>query len=66
MERYIRKPDILEMIHVHGNTLDNWVKQGKFPQPIKFGGRVKFWEENTVRRWIQEKFPQACGTATEA
>jgi prophage regulatory protein len=60
-ERLIRLPGVLERIGVKKSTLWNWVKAGKFPQPIKLSERVTVWRSSDVQKWIDE---MAAGAAT--
>ena len=47
--RMVPRPEVCRMFGVIPQTLDNWVKAGRFPRPIKLGNRV-FWpiEDLTV------------------
>lgn len=53
-EKLIRLPGVLERIGVKKSTLWNWVKAGKFPQPIKLSERVTVWRSSDVQKWIDE------------
>lgn len=35
-------------------TLRRWVREGKFPAPKKFGGRLR-WRAADVRAWMQAR-----------
>ena len=41
------------IIPVCRSTLYNWVKKGKFPEPVKIG-RVSVWRSEDIERFIQE------------
>ncbi|RXJ69806.1 hypothetical protein CRV08_02725 [Halarcobacter ebronensis] len=32
-----------------------WVKEGKFPKPIKLSPRVTVWEEDKIINWMETK-----------
>ncbi|XPV69341.1 MAG: helix-turn-helix transcriptional regulator [Halarcobacter sp.] len=37
------------------STIWLWVKEGKFPKPIKLSPRVTVWEEEKVNNWMNKK-----------
>ena len=51
----IRRKTLVPFLAVHSNTLDRWVKEGRFPAPHKFGHRVVAWKVEDVRRWLQHR-----------
>jgi prophage regulatory protein len=36
-------------------TLWRWIKAGTFPAPIALGPRVRAWDVEEVRKWIESK-----------
>ena len=54
MTRYLRAKDILFMLGVSRTTLDDWLKKGLFPQPIKID-RILLWKEDEIEAWIESK-----------
>lgn len=47
-------PPIPPVIPVSRATLWDWVKQGKFPPPVKFGTRFTCWKVEDVRAFIEQ------------
>lgn len=52
--RLIRKAELVRRMSLHPNTLDNWVKQSRFPAPVKLG-RMCVWPSNVVADWMADK-----------
>ena len=50
-KRLIRPGQILGMLGVSCVTLWNYIKEGKFPAPIKIGA-TRFWDEVEVNEWF--------------
>lgn len=57
------KPKRVGLLPVSEKTIWTWVKQGKFPQPIKMSGNVTVWRMSEVQAWLEQ---QAIVTAMEA
>lgn len=49
------KPERVGLLPVSEKTIWTWVKQGKFPQPIKISGNVTVWRMSEVEAWIEEQ-----------
>ena len=52
---FVRRKALIPYLSVHSNTLDRWVREGKFPSPVKFGDRVVAWKVEDVRRWLRNR-----------
>lgn len=46
-------PPIPPVIPISKSTLWEWVKQGKFPPPVKFGTRFTCWKVEDVREFVR-------------
>ncbi|WP_321311953.1 AlpA family phage regulatory protein [Halarcobacter sp.] len=55
MTRFIRIPDVIKKTGLAKSTIWLWVKEGKFPKPIKLSPRVTVWEEEKIELWIKTK-----------
>jgi len=51
--RLLRQPEVLNRVPIAASTLWLWVKQGKFPRPLRFGPRCTAWREQDVERFIE-------------
>ena len=49
------KPERVGLLPVSEKTIWSWVKQGKFPQPIRMSGNVTVWRMSEVQAWIEEQ-----------
>jgi prophage regulatory protein len=54
-ERLIRLPSVLERVGVSRSTLWSWVREGRFPPPVRLGLRAVAWKSTSVDRWIEER-----------
>lgn len=48
------KPANRGLLPVTAKTIWDWVKAGKFPQPIKLSTSVTVWRLSDVERWIEK------------
>jgi prophage regulatory protein len=54
----IRKPEVLKRVGFGRTTLQQLVKSGEFPKPIKLAGpeaRAVGWVASEVELWIEQK-----------
>jgi prophage regulatory protein len=53
---YLRQAQIVgPILPIGATTLWRWVKEGKFPKPIKLSPRVTVWRSEDVRAWLQQQ-----------
>ncbi|WP_133140730.1 helix-turn-helix transcriptional regulator [Legionella genomosp. 1] len=50
----IRLKHILQLIDVSKSTWWKGVKDGRFPQPVRFGTRLTMWRVEDIRRLIEQ------------
>ncbi len=50
-----RLKDILPLLPFKKSTLWRMVKDGTFPQPIKFGTHCTAWKNSEVLAWIEQQ-----------
>lgn len=55
LPRYLRQPQVLAAVPVSDATLWRWIKQKKFPAPVKLGPGVTAWRAEDVLAWAQGK-----------
>lgn len=52
---YLRQSQLVgPILPIGASTLWRWVKDGKFPKPIKLSDRVTVWRAEDVRTWMAE------------
>lgn len=51
---FIRQKNLIpDIIPISGAQLWRWVRDGKFPHPLKLSPRVTAWDVQSVRSWIE-------------
>lgn len=52
-EGYTRQNQLIPgIVPISKSTLWAWVKDGKFPKPVKLGPRTTAWKVSEIRDWI--------------
>jgi prophage regulatory protein len=60
-QRYFRVNDLTTegdrqgLLPVSKNTIWRWVREGKFPTPIKLGQRTTVWDSEAVELFIEKQ-----------
>lgn len=49
----LRLPQVLARVPVAKSTLWLWVREGRFPRPIKLGEMTTAWRATSVSEWIE-------------
>jgi prophage regulatory protein len=49
---YLRIAQIIELIPISKPTVWRWVRDGKFPAPIKLSHGVTVWKNQDVQAWL--------------
>lgn len=47
-------PGLPALMPVSASTLWQWVRDGKFPKPVKLGARVTAWKVEDVRAYLEK------------
>ncbi|CAN2526272.1 helix-turn-helix transcriptional regulator [Burkholderia pseudomallei] len=50
--RVLRIIDVIEAVGVKKSTIYQWVKDGKFPSPLRLGTRSVGWRQSDVESWL--------------
>lgn len=56
----IRRAKAAPMLGVSINTLDRMVKDGRLPEPLRFGPRIVGWREQTLLDLLKMREVQSC------
>ena len=51
MGNFIRIKDVMKKTGIARSTIWLWIKQGKFPEPIKLSVRITVWDEKVIEEW---------------
>ena len=54
-EKYISINDIISFLKIDKNTLNQWIKENRFPSPLKEDGRVSLWSYAAIENWIAQQ-----------
>ncbi len=58
---FLRLPQIIgdsnhpPLIPAKRSTIYLWIKQGKFPAPVRLGTRFSAWRVEDIREWIESR-----------
>ena len=58
MRKYISQSEVLEWLGVSRQTLKIWIKQGRFPRPVRLGGYVGGWIPQEIEQWEQQRIAE--------
>ena len=53
--RFLRLPEVLNLVGVTRSTLYRWMDAGTFPKQISVGGNTVVWVESAVTSWMEEQ-----------
>lgn len=59
---FLRIGDVRQLIPVTEQTIRKWVRDGFFPQPVRFNPRVVAWRIADVKSFVESKAqnPNGC------
>ena len=52
---FYRLPQLKTRLNVSGSSIWAWVKQGKFPKPVKLAENTTAWNAADVEAWAQSR-----------
>jgi len=55
--QYLTIKQVAKMLGVHPKTLQDWRKQGLFPEPQNFGLRTLRYRKDTIEEWLASRDP---------
>jgi prophage regulatory protein len=53
--QFYRARDVQDKVRISKATIWSWVKQNKFPSPIKLGKGVTVWRKSDIDAWVKTK-----------
>lgn len=51
----LRLPAVLDRVGVHEATLYRWMREKKFPAPVRLGANSVAWREHDVDEWLASR-----------
>ncbi|MFA0081967.1 helix-turn-helix transcriptional regulator [Vibrio breoganii] len=54
-ETLLSYSDLNQLLNRNYRTIWAWVRDGKFPQPVKMSGRTIGWKKSVVDQWLEEQ-----------
>ena len=55
MSNFLRISDVAKKTGLGKSTVWLWVKENRFPKPIKLSPRVTVWDEDTLDKWMKQE-----------
>ena len=52
LNRFLRLPQVLELIPIGRSTLWAKIKKGEFPKPEKLSAKIAVWRESDIQAYI--------------
>lgn len=59
--QFYRLPQLKSHLNVSGSSIWAWVKQGKFPKPVKLSENTTAWLVADVEAWAQSRIHASKG-----
>ena len=54
-EKYINIDDIISSLKIDKKTLKQWIKENRFPAPLKVDDRATLWSYVVIENWIAQQ-----------
>ena len=54
-ENYLNIDDITNSLKISEDTLRKWIKDGKFPQPLRMNDRTILWSYALIENWVAQQ-----------
>ena len=54
-ENYLNIDDITNSLRINEDTLMKWIKEGKFPRPLRIKDRTTLWSYELIENWIAQQ-----------
>ena len=58
MPRFIRRKAVEERTGLARSTIYQMVNEGRFPRPVRLGGRAVAWLETEVDDWVDARITE--------
>jgi len=54
-ESYLNIDDITNSLKIDKDILNQWIKDGKFPPPMRMGDRATLWSYAVIENWVAQQ-----------
>ena len=54
-ENYLNIEDITNSLKVNEDTLMKWIREGKFPRPLRINDRTTLWSYALIENWVAQQ-----------
>ena len=54
-EKLLRRKDVEARTGLSRSTIYAWISCGKFPSPVRLGGRSVAWRKSAIEEWIESR-----------
>lgn len=51
---YQTRQEVEEALTLSSATIYRWVKEGRFPKPIRLGTKMVRWKTSDIEQWLKE------------
>ena len=51
-DKLLRRPEVEARTGLGRSTIYDWMRQGKFPRPVKLGTRLVAWRQSDIDAWL--------------
>jgi len=58
-ERLIRLPEVEHRTGLRRSSIYSYIKQGRFPAPIKITPKASAWVESEIQEWVDSRIHEA-------
>ena len=55
-ENYLNIDEITNSLKINEDTLRRWIKEGKFPRPLRENDRTFLWSYALIENWVAQKY----------
>jgi len=55
MDKYLNIDDIAESLKIKKSTVMEWVKDSKFPPPMRLDDRIPLWSLFVIEDWVSQQ-----------
>ena len=55
-KNYSNLDDITNSLKINEDTLRRWIKEGKFPRPLRVNDRTTLWSYALIENWVAQQY----------